>query len=228
MNVEKMRTQHDDFENQPQKNREILELNEAAESKNRDTEIIKPDIQYIETTSPKALFEQNRSLEVKSLSNSDGKCETNEGEQRGLTEDEKAKIREAHLDWSDEIIDAIGSWNEYEIYDKANLKVEYINDKPCLIRTDIDIDQKDEDGITNRQRMERGLAPINKNGEKIELHHIGQHADSPLAELTTNEHRQGGNDIILHDKSKETEVHGEGNTWDKERQGHWKTRVNDN
>jgi hypothetical protein len=32
--------------------------------------------------------------------------------------------------------------------------------------------------------MEQGLAPIAQNGETIQLHHIGQKPDSPLAELT--------------------------------------------
>ena len=59
----------------------------------------------------------------------------------------------------------------------------------------------------------------------IQLHHIGQHKDSPLAELTFEEHRCNGNDIVLHDKSSETETHGEGNTWDSERQVYWKERA---
>ena len=153
-----------------------------------------------------------------------GKNDANENTRDGLTEEEKLKVKEKHPDWPDEIIDAIGSWKEYEIYDKANLKVEYINGRPCLIRTDIDMEKTDVKGRTNRERMEQGLSPLDNNGRPIELHHIGQKADSPLAELTFEEHHSDGNFSILHDASKETEVHGEGNNWKEEREDHWKTR----
>jgi hypothetical protein len=79
-------------------------------------------------------------------------------EKQGLTEDEKAKIRETHPDWPDEIIDAIGLWKEYEIYDKAGLVYAEINGKPCLIHPDIDMNQKDEYGRTNKERMEQVCA----------------------------------------------------------------------
>jgi hypothetical protein len=140
-----------------------------------------------------------------------------------LTEDEKTKIKEEHPDWPDEIIDAIGSWEEYQVYDKAGLQYVEINGKPCLIRSDIDMNQKDEFGRTNKERMEQGLAPLDKNGKPIELHHIGQKPDSPLAELTQEEHRGHGNDSILHDKTKPTEIdRGE---FQKEKEGHWETRA---
>lgn len=148
-----------------------------------------------------------------------------ENKREGLSESEKDKVREAHPDWPDEIIDAIGSWKEYEIYDKAGLKYAEIGGKPCLIRSDIDMKQKDAFGMTNEERMKNGLAPLNKNGEKIELHHIGQKKDSPLAELSYSEHHKDGNYTILHDLGKETEVHGEGNNWTDEREQHWKARA---
>lgn len=53
---------------------------------------------------------------------------------------------------------------------------------------------------------------------------IGQKPDSPLAELTMEEHRGAGNDTILHDKTKETEI--DRNEFGKERREHWKDRVN--
>ena len=136
---------------------------------------------------------------------------------------EKTNDIKKRTGWSDEIINSIGSMREAEIYIKAGLKEAEINGKKCLIRSDIDMDQKDEDGITNRERMERGLPPITKNGEKVELHHIGQKPDSPLAELTTEEHRGAGNDTILHDKQKESEI--DRNEFAKERKEHWKNRA---
>ena len=82
------------------------------------------------------------------------------------------------------------------------MKEEDINGKKCLIRSDIDMEQKDEFGRTNKERMENGNAPLTESGETVELHHIGQKQDSPLAELTTQEHRGKGNDTILHDKQR--------------------------
>lgn len=147
--------------------------------------------------------------------------ESKEGKE-GLTDEQKEKLREL-TGWSDEIQDAIGSWEEAEVYMKAGLKEVEINGKKCLIRDDIDLDQEDEDGITNRERMERGRPPITKDGEEVELHHIGQKQNSPLAELTMEQHRGVGNDTILHDKTKETEI--DRNEFGKERREHWKDRV---
>lgn len=149
--------------------------------------------------------------------------ETNGIEKNGLTDEEKQRIKEIS-GWSDEIIDNIRSMEEYEIYKKAGLQEVEIGGKKVLIRNDIDWNQTDEKGRTNQERIKRGLAPLDQDGNPIELHHIGQHSDSALAELTFKEHRSGGNDTILHDKKKETETHGEGNNWDNERQNYWKDR----
>lgn len=149
-----------------------------------------------------------------------------ENSQEGLTQEEKDIIKK-ETGWSDEIIDAIHSMDEYKIYKEAGLVEGEVNGKKCLMRTDIDWDQKDQFGYTNRERVAEGYAPLDKNGSPIQLHHIGQHADSPLAELTFKEHRTGGNDKILHDKTKETEVHGEGNNWDSERKEYWENRQTD-
>ena len=85
-----------------------------------------------------------------------------------------------------------------------------------------------EKGRTNKERIELGRAPIGEDGNPIELHHIGQHENSPLAELTFKEHRCDGNDSILHDRTRATEVHGEGNTWQQQRQDYWKSRADYN
>lgn len=123
----------------------------------------------------------------------------------------------------DTIIDSIGSEEEAKLYEDAGLKPAIINDKDTLIRTDIDYDQKDVFGKTNLERMEAGRAPLDKDGRPIELHHIGQKSDSPLAELTGSEHRGKGNDNILHDKQKESEINRQ--DFDKERQRYWKARA---
>ncbi|MBX8619214.1 HNH/ENDO VII family nuclease [Pseudomonas atacamensis] len=122
-----------------------------------------------------------------------------------------------------EVLDAIGSEAEAKIYEGANLEPADVNGKAALIRTDIDYDQKDAMGTTNLDRMKSGRAPLDANGKPIELHHIGQKQDSPLAELTSAEHRGNGNDNVLHNKQKESEINRE--DFDKERKDYWKARA---
>lgn len=162
--------------------------------------------------------------EVNQEENGGENNEVNEEGKEGLTEEEKARIKE-ETGWSDEIINAIASMEEYEIYKKAGLVEAEVNHKKCLVRSDIDWNQKDAMGRTNKERAEQGLSPINKDGKVIELHHIGQHADSPLAELTAEEHRGKGNDTILHNKSKESEI--DRNVFANEREIHWEARANE-
>lgn len=125
--------------------------------------------------------------------------------------------------WSDKIMDFIGSIEEAKVYIEAKLDEVEINGQKCLIKNDISLKQEDEDGISNKDRMERGRPPITRSGEEVELHHIGQKRNSPLAELTTNEHRGIGNDTILHDKNKESEI--DRYEFAKERREHWKNRL---
>ena len=140
---------------------------------------------------------------------------------KDITEEDKLTMKEVS-GWSSKIIDAIGSWEEYEIYEAADLDEAEIDNRACLIRNDIDWNQKDTMGRTNSERAEQGLAPLNKNGKIIELHHIGQHCDSPLAELTLDEHRGKGNDTILHNKTKESEINRQ--AFATERSKHWIAR----
>lgn len=201
----------------------------GIETAEKAKDVVAEKLSDIKSMSPEQLREQME----KNLSETDTNTstETDEGTQakEGLTDEQKQRIKE-ETGWSDEIIDAIGSWQEYEIYKKAGLVEAEIGGKKCLIRNDIDWNQLDEKGRTNAQRVKEGKAPLDKNGEQIQLHHIGQRADSPLAELTFDEHRRGGNDSILHDKTKETEVHGAGkeNAWKAERESYWKARADYN
>ena len=200
----------------------------------KPSEVGKPDIEVVKNSTIQQIIEENKdklsdvknALEKEENTNSDNK-ESSEGtsengEKRGLTEEEKATLK-ALTGGSDEIIDANGSMEEAEIYMKAGLKEVEINGKKCLIRDDIDWDQKDEMGRTNKERAEQGLSPITKDGKTVELHHIGQHADSPLAELTPEEHRGKGNDTILHDKTKESEIDRQ--AFAGERSSHWEARA---
>ena len=143
--------------------------------------------------------------------------------------DEKEAIREEIAEaspYSKDVTDNIRSKEELNVYLDANLKEENVNGKTCLVKGDIDMEQKDEFGLTNSERMENGNAPISKDGQTIELHHVGQKNDSPLAELTTQEHRGKGNDTVLHDKAKPTEI--DRTAFNTEREEHWKSRANNN
>lgn len=200
-------------------NRDLSEIKELTESQKKVVQ--EADVETAKSSSLSSVLEDNKEKrEIEENKSS----ETDEGKEgrEGLTDEEKEKLREL-TGWSDEILDAIDSWEEAEIYMKADLKEVEINGKKCLIRDDVDLDQEDEDGITNRERMERGRPPITNDGEEIELHHIGQKQNSPLAELTMEQHRGVGNDTILHDKIKETEI--DRNEFGKERRDHWKNRV---
>jgi len=127
--------------------------------------------------------------------------------------------------YSEDVIERIGSEQEAQIYLDAGLECESVNGKDVLVQPDINPDQVDELGRTNLERMEKGLPPQDADGKPYQLHHIGQNADSPLAELTQSEHMGGGNNKILHDVTKESEIdRGDFKT---ERIDHWKQRAED-
>jgi len=138
-----------------------------------------------------------------------------------LTDETRDRLEEGG--YPDSVLDAIGSEAEAWIYIDAGLEADEVNGKDALIRTDIDYDKTDALGQTNLERMEEGRPPLDKTGRPIELHHIGQKPDSPLAELTPSEHRGNGNDNILHDKIKETEI--DRTDFGKEREQYWKARA---
>ena len=73
---------------------------------------------------------------------------------------------------------------------------------------------------TNLDLIKEGKAPYGSDGQQVNLHHIGQKSDSPLAELTNTEHKQ--NDGVLHDKTKSSEI--ERPVFRTERQQYWIAR----
>ncbi|MBD5282459.1 MAG: hypothetical protein HDS33_05450 [Bacteroides sp.] len=155
-------------------------------------------------------------------------------ENESLSPEHKEEIKEK-TGWSDKIVDNIKTEEEASVYMDANLKENNGN----LERTDIDWDAKipqnridrmralygDEvadkwAGKTNLDLIKEGKAPYGPDGERINLHHIGQKADSPLAELTNTEHKK--NDGILHNKTKPSEIGRE--VFRSERQQYWMAR----
>ena len=137
-----------------------------------------------------------------------------------LSEETKEVLSEEG--YTDEVIESINSEEEAAIYQDAGLECQTVNGNDALINTEIDPDQTDALGDTNLGRMEKGKSPLDANGKPIELHHVGQRADSPLAELTHAQHMEGGNNTILHDTTKESEI--DRSAFAKEREAHWKAR----
>lgn len=81
----------------------------------------------------------------------------------GLTPNQKYLVT-FKTGWPREIVNSIGSMEEYEIYKDAGLRVGEIDGHPALLRPD-----------------------AGKAEDKVELHHIGRNMDGPLAELTPKE-----------------------------------------
>lgn len=152
----------------------------------------------------------------------------------GLTNDQKAELQE-RTGWSDDITDFIASLDEAAVYENANLQEVNGN----LERTDIEwnapipVDRIDRmrtlygdevanrwTGKTNMDLIQEGRAPYGPDGELVNLHHIGQHAFSPLAELTYTEHKQF--DGILHDKTNASEI--DRPVFRSERHQYWQSR----
>ena len=166
---------------------------------------------------------ENKSLEGLKIENEAQAREINAAQKETLLSNEEIQSIKAETGWSDEILESIRSVKEAKIYENAHLKEAEINGRKCLIRSDIDWEQKDSMGRTNAERAKLGLSPINKNGETIELHHIGQKENGPLAELTPGEHRGKENYSILHDATKASEIDRE--KFSIERSEYWKLRA---
>lgn len=164
----------------------------------------------------------------------DARIENDSEEKLGLTDEEKARIKE-ETGWSDEIIDHIDSMEQYEILKNAGLEEREINGRCCLVKKDLDLDgyRDPKTHMTNRERMSRQppppgagpLSPIDpKTGEKIELHHLGQDKDGPFVELTVSEHRGPGNHAVMHPRHEDSWRNGE-NNFEQEKSEHWQERA---
>lgn len=141
-----------------------------------------------------------------------------------LTSEDRLKLQE-ETKWSDRIVESIRFKEEAEIYKNAGLVEREVNGVPCLTKSEINLSLNDKYGRANKERMSEGLPPLDKKGQQIELHHMGQKKDGPLVELTQQEHRGHPNDAILHDKNKDTEINRI--EFSKVRSQHWNRRFND-
>lgn len=138
----------------------------------------------------------------------------------GLTMDEAATIQK-NAKYPLEIIRRFKSMDEYSIYKEAGLEAKLVNGKSALVRP-IDPTIRDGNGLTNLERMKRGLAALDAEGNPYELHHVAQEKDGILAILTRAEHRGEGSFSRLHDLMRGSEVDHD-SKWTKEREGFWKS-----
>lgn len=136
--------------------------------------------------------------------------------------DYSQKYIDEHSPYSKDINKNIRKIEELDLYKNIKLEENKINGKSALQRN-IDLDYIDPDTVlSNRERMHKRNAPIDSiSGETIDLHHIGQVNDSPLAELTSGEHDR--NYGILHERNGESLINR--NSFNKERSEYWKERV---
>ena len=143
------------------------------------------------------------------------------------------KIIQQRIGWSDAIVAAIQSEDEARIYMDAELQEATVNGKPALIQPRIDPDYLMPEwwikehgeswrGWSNSDLMAEGYPPHDENGDPYELHHIGQLTDSPLAELTWSQHREGDNFSTLHTLDDYSDI--DRRAFEKEKAAHWMAR----
>lgn len=146
-----------------------------------------------------------------------------EAKQTAFTINEYAKIQK-ETKFPLDVIKQFTKKEQIEICKQAGLKTGMVNGKTAMIRN-IDLNYVDEaTGMTNLERMQKGLAALDPSGESYELHHIGQKADSTLAILTQEEHRLGDSYSIWHELVGESDI--DRAAFDKIRKAFWKSLAN--
>lgn len=143
----------------------------------------------------------------------------------GLTMNQAAAIqKESGLPL--EFIKNFHSVEEYNVLKNAGLTLTKVNNKYALTqKIDWDFVGDLEDGRTNAQRVIDGLAPLDASGKSYELHHIGQKAGSPLAILTSTQHKS--NYKVLHANTGGTaSAVDHGTVWNKQKHDFWTEMLN--
>lgn len=80
-------------------------------------------------------------------------------------------------------------------------------------------------GKTNLELMKIGRAPVGKDGKPVNLHHMLQKQDGPIAEVTQSFHKDNHSVIHINDNSVPSGINRtEFNKW---RSDYWKQRAND-
>ena len=136
----------------------------------------------------------------------------------GLTMNQVAMIQKESK-YPLDVIKEFSSMEQFEVCQKAGLATKMVHGKTALVRN-IDLNFVDDaTGLTNLERMKKGLAALDPSGKAYELHHIGQKADSTLAILTQEEHRLGDSYKIWHEIVDKSDI--DRTAFDKVRQAFW-------
>ena len=78
-------------------------------------------------------------------------------------------------------------------------------------------------GLTNVQRMERGLAPIGRDGKPVNIHHVNQTNTGPVREITATQHQQNYRNLHQNTGQSPSQINRpEFNRW---RQDYWRWRA---
>nr|WP_238786011.1 HNH/ENDO VII family nuclease [Gilliamella sp. ESL0254] len=80
-------------------------------------------------------------------------------------------------------------------------------------------------GKTNLQLMEQGRAPIGYDGKPINLHHMTQRQDGPIAEVTQSFHKGNSNTIHINNNTIPSGI--DRNKFNQWRSSYWINRAND-
>jgi RHS repeat-associated protein len=89
----------------------------------------------------------------------------------------------------------------------------------------IDPELTDARGRTNVERMQSGLAPVGPDGESINLHHMLQTADGPIAEVSQTFHQENSSVIHINPNTTPSGIdRAEFGAWRRE---YWKLRACD-
>ena len=135
--------------------------------------------------------------------------------QSGLTMNQVAVIQK-ESGYPLDVIKQFHSIEEYNVFKNANLKHMVIGGKSVLIPSNIDPNYVDKDGVSNLQRILKGGAAKDVNGNSYELHHIGQNKNGTLAILTKEQH----DNAVLHGYKSISEI--DRNLFAKEKIQIWK------
>lgn len=112
----------------------------------------------------------------------------------GLTINEAASVQ-LESGYSLKTIQNMRNLDEYAVYKEAGLK-EIVVKTPQgtrrILAREVDLVRLDENGLTNLERMRKGLNPLDENGISFEYHHVGQKNDGTLALLSRSEHDTPG------------------------------------
>jgi RHS repeat-associated protein len=106
-------------------------------------------------------------------------------------------------------------------------KIKTFKGKKVYQRDDlIDPNKVDDKGLTNLERMQNGLAPIGEDGKPLNIHHMLQTDDGPLAEMTQTFHQENYSNIHINAGS-DIPSGIDRSGFDSWRRSYWKDRAGD-